>query len=559
MVIQRGALISFSGHESAGGRIDLSFQNRRLNTEIKSDGSWRLDFEQPEVGGPWDIVIEKTLPGRTERRVIEDVLVGDVYLMSGQSNMAMDIASVYNSFCQDIESFSSDYVRQFKLNTAYDYQQVHTDTDDGNWVRAQSVDKRSFGAIGFFMAARLYREHNIPIGLIQTAVPGCPIESFLNADNYLRFYPEGPELPSACRSRADMAAQTSAENRAIAEFEQSILAKDDDLDAGGGTRKWQPCQIPIDLLNGAITDRSADADQHSGSSANKSEGRNIQNGSGVIWFRNEIELTADDLESSQNNSDLSDHSADDSTAGPEQSDKCSSAIDPLLELGLIIDNDSTYVNGKFIGRTFSQYASRRYKLPAGLLKPGKNLIEVRVVYMNGICRFWRDQPYRLTTSSRVIDLTGNWQMSLGHQEDSPFPSKVFFEYFPSGVYNAMLAPVMSYPASALLWYQGESNAGAPDGYSDKLAVLVDQIRAEMSLPELPVYFVQLPDYDSYDDAQNGKWQQLQNEQELAANKIPNAYMIVSRDVGDITNLHPQDKKTLGERIADLILPALARA
>ncbi len=120
----------------------------------------------------------------------------------------------------------------------------------------------------------------------------------------------------------------------------------------------------------------------------------------------------------------------------------------------------------------------------------------------------------------------------------------------------MLAPVMSYPAAALLWYQGESNAGAPAGYSDKLTVLVDQIRAEMELPELPVYFVQLPDYDSYVEAQNEKWQQLQLEQELAAVKIPNAHMIVSRDVGDITNLHPQDKKTLGERIADLILPTL---
>lgn len=532
MVIQRGETIRFYGHESAGGRIELSFQDRRLSTGIRSDGSWQFDFERPEVGGPWNIVIEKTLPGRTERRVIEDVLVGDVYLMSGQSNMAMDVVSVYNSFSKEIESFSSDQVRQFRLNTAFDYQQVHTDTDNGVWVRAQGVDKRSFGAIGFFMAARLYHETQIPIGLIQTAVPGCPIESFLNADNYLKFYPDGPDLPAACRSRADMAEQTSAENRAIAEFEQNILAKDEATVASrGGVRDWQPCQIPIDLLNGVVSDRSADAHKHCGSGDQTSEGRNIQNGSGVIWFRKEIELTAEDL------TDLS-------------------TTKPLLVLGLIMDNDTTYVNGQLIGRSFSQYASRRYELPDGVLKPGKNLIEIRVVYMNGICRFWREQPYRLATSSRSIDLTGDWQMSIGHMEDSPFPGKVFFEYLPSGVYNAMLAPVMSYPAAALLWYQGESNAGAPDGYSDKLAVLVDQIRAEMSLPELPVYFVQLPDYDSYDDAQNEKWQQLQAEQELAANKIQNAHMIVSRDVGDITNLHPQDKKTLGERIADLVLPVI---
>lgn len=527
MVIQRGESISFSGHETSGGTIDLIFQERRLSTVANTDGSWQLEFAQPEVGGPWDIVIENKVPGRIERRLIKDVLVGDVYLMSGQSNMGMDVASVHNSFCQEIEDFSSDYVRHFKINTAYDYQQTYTDTDTGEWVRAQGFDKLSFGAVGFFMAARLYREQQIPIGLIQTAVPGCPIESFLNTENYRKFFPEGPQLPAACRSRADMAAQTLLENRAIADAEQALLAADETLaEARGGQRDWQTCQIPINLLNGVSFDGSKRTAE--------------ENGSGVIWFRKEIEITPEELSFSR-------------IEGAATIDKCQQQIGPVLELGLIIDNDTTYVNGQQVGKSLSQYASRRYQLPVGLLKPGKNLIEVRVVYTNGICRFWREQPYQLTTAVAIHDLKGDWEMSIGYHEDSPFPRKVFFEYLPSGVYNAMLAPVMSYKAAALLWYQGESNANDPERYRDKFAVLIEQIRAEMAQPELAAYFIQLPDYDSYDSVQNDKWSQLQAQQEQAARTIPNTYMVVSRDVGDITNLHPQDKKTLGERIADLIL------
>lgn len=527
MVIQRGESISFSGHETSGGTIDLIFQERRLSTVANTDGSWQLEFTQPEVGGPWDIVIENKVPGRIERRLIKDVLVGDVYLMSGQSNMGMDVASVHNSFCQEIEDFSSDYVRHFKINTAYDYQQTYTDTDTGEWVRAQGFDKLSFGAVGFFMAARLYREQQIPIGLIQTAVPGCPIESFLNTENYRKFFPEGPQLPAACRSRADMAAQTLLENRAIADAEQALLAADETLaEARGGQRDWQTCQIPINLLNGVSFDGSKRTAE--------------ENGSGVIWFRKEIEITPEELSFSR-------------IEGAATIDKCQQQIGPVLELGLISDNDTTYVNGQQVGKSLSQYASRRYQLPVGLLKPGKNLIEVRVVYTNGICRFWREQPYQLTTAVAIHDLKGDWEMSIGYHEDSPFPRKVFFEYLPSGVYNAMLAPVMSYKAAALLWYQGESNANDPERYRDKFAVLIEQIRAEMAQPELAAYFIQLPDYDSYDSVQNDKWSQLQAQQEQAARTIPNTYMVVSRDVGDITNLHPQDKKTLGERIADLIL------
>lgn len=509
MVIQRGESISFSGHESLNGRIDLSFQGRKLSTEISQDGSWHLEFERPEIGGPWKIVIEVTAPGRLIRRVIDDVLVGDVFLMSGQSNMAMDVADVYDSFSQEIESFSSDQVRQFKVNTAYDFHKTYSDADEGVWVRAQGIEKLSLGAIGFFMAARLYCQNQIPIGLIQTAVPGCPIESFLSHDNYLKFYPEGPKLPAACRSRADMAMQIAAENSSIANAERALLAADTAI---GDKREWEKCQIPIDLHNGVNTE-------------DLTEDRR-QNGSGVIWFRREVSLEPEELD--QN------HIAS-------------------LELGLINDNDTTYVNGQLVGKSFSQYTLRRYQLPAGLLKPGKNLIEIRVVYADGVCRFWRDQPYQLTTATAIHNLKGEWEMAIGHQEGSPFPGKVFFEYLPTGVYNAMLAPMMSYPASALLWYQGESNANDPDRYSDKFAVLIEQIRSEMARPELPVYFVQLADYDSYDSVQNEGWKRLQAQQELAAVSIPNTSMIISRDVGDITNLHPQDKKTLGERIANMII------
>jgi sialate O-acetylesterase len=524
MVIQRGSSIEFCGsvalspHKTAVSNnqlienvnnIKLSFQGREIVTQVEANGSWQLVFDKPEVGGPWDILIEfqqsiaqnqsrqNSFAEQSNKQIIRDVLVGDVFLMSGQSNMEMDINSVYHTFAGVIDSVDNKFIRQFKVPTSYDFNAPQEDVFGGRWLSAVGADKKTFGAIGFFMALKLYEREQVPIGLLQTAVPGCPIESFLNIENVREFM--DPELPEICYSHELIRESQRADEAEFVSAYQRLLAGDTALD---GRRVWQKCSIPIHLTSG------------------------IENSSGVIWFRREVNLPENISENELSNA--------------------------VLRLGLIIDADDTYINGQHIGRSTFQFVPRRYEIPAGVLRPGRNLIESRVIYGNGVCRWWELQPYELQLASGNIDLIGEWEMSYGYKQEA-FPERMVFEYLPYGVYNAMLAPLMRYGFSGLLWYQGESNTRESAGYLEKFQTLIAQIRDESGQPELPVYYVQIADYMVQKPEEAAGWKSIQEQQAQAEAVIPHSTMIVSSDVGDLTDLHPQDKKTLGERIAQKII------
>ena len=150
------------------------------------------------------------------------------------------------------------------------------------------------------------------------------------------------------------------------------------------------------------------------------------------------------------------------------------------------------------------------------------------------------------------DLTGVWRYRMGKFSPEGFFPKTFYEYLPCGVYQAMIAPLMEAKAAALLWYQGESNTAEPEGYLEKFKLLVRQFRDGLGQPDLPVYYVQLAGYEDPCDPDGTGWESIRRQQEQAQ-EIPGANMIVSMDVGYPTDLHPQNKKAIGERIAERIL------
>ena len=177
MVLQRGEDFFLSG-TAKGEKVSVRFAGSRKEVRC-SGGRFEACFEKPGAGGPYTLEV----CGEGISCKIEDILVGDVYFMSGQSNMELDINWVYHSFAEEIDAWNCDQVRQFKVPVSYNFVEPQQDTDGGSWVKAQGEAKNTFGAIGFFMAKKLYGEKHIPIGLIQTAVPGCPIESFLTKEN----------------------------------------------------------------------------------------------------------------------------------------------------------------------------------------------------------------------------------------------------------------------------------------------------------------------------------------------------------------------------------------
>ncbi|WP_283683856.1 sialate O-acetylesterase [Parablautia sp. Marseille-Q6255] len=487
MVLQQEEDFILTGAAADGELVKITFAEEEKEV-FGERGRFCVRFEKIKAGGPFSLTVTRG----GYRETVEDILVGDIYFMSGQSNMELDINWVYYSFQKEIDETYCDAIRQFKVPISYDFTQEWSDVSGGEWKKAIGEDKKTFGALGFFMAKKLYERYRVPIGLIQTAVPGCPIESFMTKENAEKF--QQVVLDEKCVSQEAMRKQKEKEEHDWEMRVQEMLRADDDFPQGS----WKRTVIPF------LREESQDSQ------------------AGIYEFRKMVELEKK----------------------PEK--------DAVLKLGLLIEADVTYVNGKMVGKTDYQYPPRRYIVPHGLLHAGKNEIIVKVIVTNGICRFWEKLEYSLEVDGTIIDLTGVWQMRKGKFSSEGFFKKTFWEYLPYGVYNAMLAPLMEIPVKAFLWYQGESNTGDPENYCKKFAVLIEQFREAMKRPDLPVYYVQIAYYEDPADVDGNGWKQLRREQEKAQ-MLPHVNMTVSGDVGSPTDLHPQNKKVIGERIAQQII------
>jgi sialate O-acetylesterase len=214
-------------------------------------------------------------------------------------------------------------------------------------------------------------------------------------------------------------------------------------------------------------------------------------------------------------------------------------------LGTIVDADDTYINGTLIGNTGYKYPPRRYPVPQGLLRLGKNTITVRVISTQNTGEFIKDMPYKLIANTQELCLQGTWKYRIGAIVEA-MESQTFFQYKPSGVYNSMIAPLRNYGIKGVVWYQGESNTHQPQGYSDLFRALAKDWRNNWNIGEFPFIFTQLANFGTNDGQAN--WAQLREEQRKSL-EIANTAMAVAIDIGEYNDIHPQDKKTLGHRFA----------
>ena len=225
----------------------------------------------------------------------------------------------------------------------------------------------------------------------------------------------------------------------------------------------------------------------------------------------------------------------------------------MLRLGCIVDADSVYVNGVFVGTTSYQYPPRIYNVPAGVLKEGKNNVTVRLFSQNGQGHFVAEKPYCLILGDERIDLTGNWRYNRGAAM-TPGPGMVFYCYKPTVLYNAMIHPLINVPVSGVVWYQGESNVSRRNEYASLLETMMANWRDSMNNPELPFYIVELADFlHSSDKRGRASWAEMRKQQAKAAEDTPNAYLIPNSDLGEWNDIHPLNKKTLGNRVVKAVI------
>jgi len=240
---------------------------------------------------------------------------------------------------------------------------------------------------------------------------------------------------------------------------------------------------------------------------------------GVLWFRKEVDVPAT------------------MTGQPAR-----------LELGTLVDADSTYINGQLVGTTSYQYPPRKYEVKAGVLKPGKNVVVVRLISNGGRGGFTKDKNYQLTAGGQTLDLRGPWQYRLGATM-LPTPGTTTFHYQPGGLYNGMIAPVLPYAIKGVLWYQGESNTANPADYLALMTSLIADWRKQLRQPNLSFLYVQLANFMAVkSEPSESSWAAVRDIQRRTL-AVPHTGMAVITDVGEWNDIHPLDKQTPGHRLA----------
>ena len=498
MVLQRDSKIVIWGWASQGEEVMISFNGKQYETIASAEGSWRIELPEMKAGGPYTM----NIAGKNEI-LLKDILIGDVWLCSGQSNMVhqMDIHDV--TYAEDIANSNYPAIRHFKIPTATNLEGPEDDISGGHWAHAVSEEVRPFSAVAYFFARKIYEKYQVPIGLINASVGGTPIEAWISEEGFEGF----PKILKTIEQNKDTAYINDLMRGRLNDDNQ-IRRKPQDKGLTGRSpwfavdfapTGWRRINIP-----------------------GYWEDQGIKELNGVVWYRREISIP-------------------ESMVGK----------DARLFLGRIVDADRVYINGKEVGNTTYQYPQRRYAIPAGILKSEKNVFAIRVTNFNGKGGFVPDKSYYLFTDTDTVDLKGYWEYKVGEvfvPRATAF-SGITAQNEPGALYNAMVAPFTRYGIKGILWYQGESNAGRPAAYADLMKALIRDWRQKFGEPNMPFIYAQLPNFmDVTYLPSESKWAVLR-ESQLKALSLPNTAMTVNIDLGEWNDIHPDNKKDVGERMA----------
>ena len=495
MVIQRDTKVSVWGWASPNEKIIVRFYDKVYSTVGDKDGNWSVTLPPMKAGGPYIMKVEAS-------NIIEikNILIGDVWVCSGQSNMALPMERVKERYAAVIANAENPAIRHFFLSTQYDFKMRHEDIPSGSWMSATPENVLKFSATAYFFAKSLYDKYKVPIGLINASVGGSPAEAWLSADALKRF-PE--HLKEAERFKSD-ALVDSIQNteRSISRMWYNTVYKNDNgyqeqkkwYDSTYSDVHWPVMNIPGYWHNQGLNDLN-----------------------GVVWFRKEFTVPA-------------------TMVGKPVK----------LYLGCIVDSDSVYVNGKMVGTTGYRYPPRRYTIPEQILKPGKNVIVIRVINTTGKGGFVEDKAYQITDGTATIDLRGSWKYQVGTTAQSLAPT-TFLQYKPGGLFNAMISPLLHVPIKGVIWYQGESNTARADTYQAIFSTMIEDWRKHWNQGSFPFLYVQLSNYAPIASSESG-WSQLRDAQ-LKTLSVPNTGMAVTIDIGEWNDLHPLNKEDVGKRLA----------
>jgi sialate O-acetylesterase len=501
MVLQRGKPNTIWGWTKPGEKVRVSVAEKSAEGTAGADGKWTVTLEPPAAGGPYEVQVTGS-----QNRILKEVLVGDVWLCSGQSNMEFGLPRSRDGE-KEVKAALHPDIRLFRVPTRSGYSPKMV--VEGSWkvCTPDNVSERGgFSAVAYYFALKLQSETHVPIGLIQAAVGGSPVESWTSAEKLRSIHEFGRELDEIERLRA----------KGVEEYGNYIMHWYDEYDAGiRGTAwfepsfddsKWKSVTIPGAFAELGVAEVPA-----------------------VCWFRREIELP-----------------------------------DPLPEgqatvfLGVVEKMDTVYINGHWVGASSWVENPRRYNVPAGVLKPGKNLITLRILKVKTPGAFLSTpETLQLKVGAQQYPLAGSWKAAVSVDARPPHALPLGYENYPTMpavLFNGMIAPVAPLAITGALWYQGEANFTRAYQYRKLLPAMISDWRSTFKQGDFPVYIVGLPAFMARkDEPTEDGWTELREAQALTAATVPNTGLAVVVDTGDAEDIHPKEKKIVGDRLALLAL------
>lgn len=503
MVLQQKKRVHIWGWDTPGCEVMISFLGKEYLACTDEAGKFSIFLDALVPGGPYTMEIKDR---QGQELVLSDIWIGDVWICSGQSNMELPMERVRDKYPGEIADCKNPAIRTFKITEHADFRGPLADHLSGEWKPAEENTILSFSATAYFFARQMNRMLGIPIGLINASLGGSRIESWMGKE-MLEGY---DDFLALAEKYADDNFRESriSNNQAFAQKWHDGLDK---VDKGlaenwkqgipkGTEDEWKNVEIPFFFADTELRDFI-----------------------GSVWFCRSFTVP-------------------DKLAGKQAK----------LWLGTIVDSDTVYINGQWVGQTDYQYPPRKYTIPAGLLKKGENTIVIRVKCENGHGRFTPGKDYALWNEEERVSLQGKWRYRIG-AVCKQIEETDFVNWKPTGLYNGMMAPCHPYTIAGILWYQGEANSWNPDNYFDLTKRMMNGYREKWNDRELPYLYVQLPNFSSeiYDIDRNGNtcsWAPMR-EMQRSALSLPGTGMVVSMDLGEDNDLHPLNKKDIGFRLA----------
>lgn len=536
MVLQREKPIKVSGDATAGEYVTVSIAGKTAYAVADANGAWVATLPAMKAGGPYVV----SVAGAAGTVEFQDVLIGEVWLGSGQSNMEWNVRNSLNSK-EEIANANYPNIRLYNA-TSRKYVSpgvVRKEVVGPGWQVCSPATVGNFSAVAYFFGRQIHNDLNVPVGLVSASWGGTRIEPWISLDGFRSAarMKEIAQIESAGKSAEETSAQIKA---AIAKAKQDFI-------------DWEKRFYSTYAKETAAAKdwKNSDFDDSKWEAVKETAGSFPDNVDGVGWYRYAVNIPAD-------------------WAGKELK----------LSLGAVDDCDETFFNGSMIGSTGTNVENywavpRNYKVPGNLVKAGRNVIAVRVsdMFSTGGLQGGDGEKFLTVDGKAKIMLNDAWRFKLEFAADlkkigtrpDPYVSGntgVKNPSFPATLYNSMINPWIGYPMRGFLWYQGESNASAPQDYITLQHLLVSDWRRLWNDRAMPFLFVQLAAYEKHtpkarlaDDYWKERapldptWAAFREAQEQTLRDTDYTGMAVTMDVGDHSDIHPINKQDVGYRLA----------